>query len=211
MDLKYYKHYYCSDIENVENYDKALAENFVGWCCHHRLQTWTSDGERRPVDITAAELKALDMYYNRPASELIFLTESEHHSLHSKGKQYSEDTKKKLSEALKGKHKSEQHRKNLAAAKKGKPTWNKGKKMSEEYCRKNSESHKGQTPWNKGIPASDETRRKMSEAKKGKSLSEEHKNKLSEAVKGKHWYNNGKIEIKAKECPDDFTSGRLRK
>ena len=36
---------YCKNIENVENYEKALADNFVGWCLHHRLQTWTSDGE----------------------------------------------------------------------------------------------------------------------------------------------------------------------
>lgn len=75
---------YCKDYENIENYDKALADNFKGWDCHHRLQTWTSDGERRPVDITAAELIALGMYYNRPADELIFLTESEHNNLHKK-------------------------------------------------------------------------------------------------------------------------------
>ena len=29
MDLKYYKRYYCKDIENVENFDKAKADNFV--------------------------------------------------------------------------------------------------------------------------------------------------------------------------------------
>ena len=49
---------YCKDYENIENYEKAKADNFVGWDCHHRLQTWTSDGERRLVDITEAELKA---------------------------------------------------------------------------------------------------------------------------------------------------------
>ena len=86
MDLKYYKRY-VKDIENVENFEKAFTDNFVGWCCHHRLETHTSDGERRAVDISAAELKALGMYCNRPASELIFLTESEHQILHTKGKQ----------------------------------------------------------------------------------------------------------------------------
>lgn len=24
---------YCYDIKNVENYDKALADNFNGWVC----------------------------------------------------------------------------------------------------------------------------------------------------------------------------------
>ena len=69
------KHHFeklCKDYKNIENYQKAKADNFKGWHCHHRLQTWTSDGERRPVDISMDELKALGMYYNRPASELIF-------------------------------------------------------------------------------------------------------------------------------------------
>lgn len=59
---------YCKDYENIENYQKAKADNFKGWCCHHNLETHNSDGKRRDVDITASELKALDMYYNRPAS-----------------------------------------------------------------------------------------------------------------------------------------------
>ena len=75
---------YCKEPEKIENFEKAKVDDFVGWHCHHRLQTWTSDGKRRAVDITAAELIALGMYYNRPADELIFLTESEHNSLHQK-------------------------------------------------------------------------------------------------------------------------------
>lgn len=66
----------------IENYDKALADNFEGWDIHHRLETHTSDSELRPVAITRDELIALDMYYARPASELIFLTRSEHTKLH---------------------------------------------------------------------------------------------------------------------------------
>ena len=186
-----YNKRFCKEPEKIENYYKALADNFVGWCIHHRLQTWTSDGERREVDITKAELIVLGMYYNRPAEELIFLTTSEHRQLHSKGK---------------------------PGYWKGKSTWNKGKKMSEEYCRKNSESHKGQTPWNKGISMSDEQKKKLSAAHKGKHLSEEHKKKLSEVHKGeshpafgKHWYNNGIINKLCYECPEGFTPGQLHK
>lgn len=138
--------YYCKEPENIENYDKALADNFKGWCIHHRLETHNSDGERRLVDITAEELMALGMYYNRPAEELIFLTRSEHVALHNNGKHFSEEHKKKLSEAHKGKTGP-----------------NKGKCFSEEAKKKMSESHKGK-------PKSDETRRKMRAANRIKNI-----------------------------------------
>ena len=95
---------YCKDYENIENYEKAKKDNFKGWDCHHRLETHNSDGERRLVDITADELKALDMYYNRPADELIFIPIYEHSRLHMKGKHLSEETREKLREARKGLH-----------------------------------------------------------------------------------------------------------
>ena len=117
---------YCKEYENIENYQKALADNFVGWCCHHR----------KGVYIAVEKLKALGMYYNRPASELIFLTESEHDILHKKGKKFSEEHKKKLSEAHKGKKRSEETRKKIAEAKKN---------ISEETRKKIAEAKKGNT------------------------------------------------------------------
>ena len=185
--------YICKNYTNIENYEKAKKDNFKGWEVHHRYETHTSDGERRLVNISAAELKALGMYYNRPAEELIFMKESEHKSLHSKGnqhslgKKHSEETKKKMSEAQKGKTFSEEHKKHLSEV-------NKGKRQSEEHRRKNSEGHKGQTPWNKG-----------------KKMSKEYCIKNSESHKGLHWYNNGEMCVRAKECPDGFTPGRLKK
>ncbi len=68
--------------EEIENYQLALADDFKGWHCHHRLETHTSDGIRRTVDLSRDELIAMDMYYNRPANELIFMKASEHISLH---------------------------------------------------------------------------------------------------------------------------------
>ena len=108
--MKRYFEHYCDSLENVENYETAKKDNFKGWNCHHRLETHTSDGERRLVDITVAELKALGMYWHRPAKELIFLTKAEHNKLHKKGNSYmlgkhhSAESKKKMSEAQKGKH-----------------------------------------------------------------------------------------------------------
>ena len=160
---------YCKNYQDIKNYEKAKADNFKNWQCHHILETHTSDGERRLVDITAAELIALGMYYNRPSSELIFLTIKEHNALHHKGKHLPEETRKKLSEV------------------------NKGKKMSEESRRKNSESHKGNS------------------YRLGKHHSEETRRKLREANKGMRFFNNGKINTMAKECPDGFVPGRLKR
>ena len=195
MDLNYYKRY-CSDIENVENYQKAKADNFKGWECHHRLETHNSDGERRDEDISQKELIALGMYYHRPASELIFLTSREHY-IYRKGKYTGEKN------PMYGKHHSEEAKNKMVES-------HKGKHHSEESKKKNAEAHKGKK-------MSEEAKKKMAESHKGKHLSEEHKKKLAESHKGKniwirgmHWYNNGKISIRAKECPDGFTPGRIR-
>ena len=42
------------------------------------------------------------LYFNRPADELIFLTNIEHKSLHQKGKKFSDDHKRKIGLAIKG-------------------------------------------------------------------------------------------------------------
>ena len=207
--MKYRYEVYCKNYQDIENYEKALADNFKNWEVHHRLETHNSDGERRLVDITADELKALDMYYNRPADELIFLTIYEHSRLHMKGKHLSEETRKKIS-----------------SAQKGRPAWNKGKKMSEEFCRKNSESHKGEKNSFYGKRHSEETKKKLSETRKGKHLgkdnsfygmhhSEESKKRIGAInkvkMKGMRFFNNGKINIRAKECPEGFVPGRIKK
>ena len=188
---------FCKSPENIENYEKAKADNFKGWDCHHRLETHNSDGKRRDVDISVEELISIGMYFDRPAYELVFLPSSEHISLHKKGKTYfkgkhhTEEAKKKISEAQKGENNS-MH---------GKSPWNKGKKMSEEYCRKNSESHKGKPSPNKGKHLSAEIKNKISDTLKGK----------PNATKGRHWYNNGIKNIMSKECPPGFMLGMLRK
>ena len=73
------------DISKIENYEEATASKEL-YECHHRLETHTSDGERRKVDLSREELLALDMYYHRPANELIFLKKADHSSLHHKNK-----------------------------------------------------------------------------------------------------------------------------
>ena len=107
-------HAYCrDDISNIENYDKAFADHTQMWVIHHRLE-FTLDGEYAH---SKEDLKRLNMYYNRPYFELIFLTKSEHRRLHMEGKHHplygknhSIDAKRKMSESHKGKPFTEEHR-----------------------------------------------------------------------------------------------------
>lgn len=157
------KYCFCRTPELIENYEKAVNDTTQVWQCHHRLETHNSDGERRLVDISSAELIALGMYYDRPPEELIFLTSAEHMYLHHKGMKHSEEHRKKISEANKGKHLSEETKKKMSEA-------HKGRHHTEEWKKKISEAKKGKPAHNKG-----------------KSMSEEQKRKLSESKKGKHW------------------------
>ena len=110
------------------------------------------------------------------------------------GKTHSEETKRKMSDTRKGKTHSEETKRKQSEAKKGKT-------FSEESKRKMSEAQKGKS-------LSEETRRKMSETRKGKIPSKETRRKLSEArkgqSKGKKWWNDGCGNRKRMvECPGD--------
>ena len=115
----------------------------------------------------------------------------------------SEVVKQKLSKAHKGKCFSDEHKQNLSEANKGK---NKGKHHSEEAKRKISDSMKGDKNPFYGKRHTEETKRKISESKKGKPSLNKGKKLGSN---GTHWYNNGKINVRAKDCPEGFVKGRL--
>ena len=143
---------YCKeDVSKIENYHKAIADTTQTWDLHHRTEIWWNCTEQDLIDN--------ECYYGRKACELIFLTHAEHTSLHHKGKTFSEETRRKISEAKKGKFLSEDTRKKMSEAKKGK----KRMPFSEEHCRK------------------------ISAAKKGKQHSADTRMKISESIKGKTW------------------------
>ncbi len=71
-------------IDLVENYDKAKVNNFKGWHIHHRLELHPDYSVR----FTRESLIELNLYYNRPPNELIWLTKSEHRRLHNLGRKY---------------------------------------------------------------------------------------------------------------------------
>lgn len=97
---------YCSeDISLIENYSDAVKDpkNYV---CHHRLETeW---------NVSRKWLKEHNLYFNRPAKELIFMTRSSHASMHSSRQTISDYQKKIISETHKGKILSEETRKKIS-------------------------------------------------------------------------------------------------
>ena len=134
MINEYYAKKFCSeDISLIENYNLAIADTTQTWHCHHR-------GEVLPcVRFSRTDLKKFGLYYKRPASELIFLTQTEHNRLHFKGVQkgpMSEAHKKAIGEAHKGVPLSEAHKKAVSEAMKGVP-------LSEEHKKAISDAMKG--------------------------------------------------------------------
>ena len=97
----------CEPIENIENFEEAERSEEL-YDCHHRLET--------DLCVSAEWLKEHDMYYNRPASELIFLPRRVHLSIHHSGVQrfgsentffgrkHSEESIQKMRDAKLGKH-----------------------------------------------------------------------------------------------------------
>lgn len=71
------KHYVKGgQVELVENYELAKADNFEGWDLHHRLEI------HEDYHNTMEELILMNLYYDRPPEELIFLRKGEHSRLH---------------------------------------------------------------------------------------------------------------------------------
>ena len=123
---------FCKDeISLIENYEQAMTDTTQTWECHHRDEVRVLPSGMRVVR-TMAELKENGRYYGCPANELIFLTKSEHHKLHSTKNNWSaksEETRKKISEAVK----------------KNPNRYWKGKKLSKEHLAKRSEKVRNST------------------------------------------------------------------
>lgn len=172
---------YCrEDITLIKNYAEAVADKTRMWLCHH------INGEPF-TGFCRKDLKKMNMYLNRPASELMFVTRKMHEDIHGSFKKAGKRDKSGSKNSFYGKHHSEETRHKLSAA------------------------HKGRMPWNKGRTLSEITKKKISESLKSNTPSEETRQKLSESNTGKHWYNNGFVNAFAKSCPEGFVEGRIRK
>lgn len=89
------------ELNKIENYEMAMNDAYWNWDIHHRLEL-NPDGT---LNKTRETLIIENLYYYRPADELIFLTKHDHMQLHAnvlherKPHIASEITKKKQSEA----------------------------------------------------------------------------------------------------------------
>ena len=184
----------------------ALAFNFmrkkmVKYATDETIEQLAKDYETAMKDVAGAISKANKGKHHSEESKkkMSEAKKGEKHPMY--GKHHSDESKKKISEAHK--NISEETRRKLSESHKGQTAWDKGKKLSEEHKKKLSEAHKGKHHSLSSI-------QKMSDAKKGKHRSKETKKKIGEAKKGTRWYNNGEINIRAKECPEGFVPGRIK-
>lgn len=104
---------YCrEDISLIENYDQAMNDKTQTWDCHHRKESQYS----------VAELVDIGEYYGVLASDLIFLTHSEHSKLHNVFQHYHIGS----SNSMWGKHHSEGTKKMISLRHKGSVWFNNG-------------------------------------------------------------------------------------
>lgn len=134
----------CEDPSLIEGYEEAVNSS-KQYDCHHRLELHGDCSTRFTMD----SLMKLDLYFNRPASELIFIEHNEHIRLHTKARwnegslvrkpgssrkgikwshPMNEETKKKISISKVGKKLTEEHKKSLM-----KPKSDFGIKFKEHY------------------------------------------------------------------------------
>jgi len=128
----------------------------------------------------------------------------------NKGREFSEEWKKNISESHKGigHPMSEETKQKISKA-------HIGLVFTDEHRNNLSKSHKGQIPHNKGIIMSEEQRLKISNSLKnkyvgelspnfGRKITDEHRRNLSESHKGNFWWSNGVDDpVQSRECPGD--------
>lgn len=166
INLNKVKRFCNEDISNIENYEKALNDETQTWHCHHRLEI--------DLSLSAEDLINKNLYYKRPACELIFLTPYEHKSLH--GFNIREETRNRRSKSLIGKNVGKVHSKEQN---KHHSDMMKGRKQTEESNEKRAEKLRGHKP-------TKETKIKQSESKLG----------IKNPIYGKHRvYDNKELNI----------------
>lgn len=114
------------------------------------------------------------------------------------GHKMSNETKQKISSALKGRKLTEQTKQKIADKNRGRKHTAETKRKISENCKGKHSGHKcspetkrkiSETLKAKGMKHTAETKRKLSEKAKGRVVSEETKRKISETLKRKHTTN----------------------
>lgn len=176
------------DISLIENYNQAINDKSQMWECHHK----------KGLDYSKQWLKDNGLYYNQPASDLIFITKREHRILHNQGKHLSAETIAKISKSLTGKKQSDETKAKRNAKLKGHPNWgpehhtDETKKLISDKIKANPPNtafKKGNIPWNKNVPMTLEVKEKIRKkliGRKNGPRSEATKEKIRLSKLGKH-------------------------
>ena len=197
INYKIAKKYCSEDISLIENYEQAALDTTQVWDIHHRKEI--------DLNMLQKELIASGQYYNVPASDLIFLTKADHSKLHANASFYS----KRPGNSIKGKQLTEEHKRKISLATSGKNNPQFGVVWSDERKAKMSNTRKtkiasGEIKIDTTACHTEEACKKISDKAKvrlanpenhpmfGKHQSEETKRKISEAKKGKAPWNKGK-------------------
>lgn len=205
---------FCNeDLSNIENYEKA-ATSSEQYDCHHRLEI---QGDKI---ISKEELISQNLYYNRPASELIFLTHSEHAKLHVMN--LHKDTHEKMSNTQK---QLKYYNNGIINTKAFECPEGFVSGRLKYYSKGNTgmrwftngviqiQCYPEECPegfYSGKLPYSKEHNRKLSESRKELMKDPECRKKLSDANKGSKRYTNGisNITLKADEpCPKGYWRG----
>ena len=131
--IKTQKYCFCQTPELIENYEQAINDNTQIWVCHHRDEIRTLPSGMVVIR-SKEELIENGRYYNCPPNELIFLTNSEHTKLHSKYIYHppmSEKEKERRRKAYKGRQMTEEWKRKIGTALKGKESKLKNRYRSE--------------------------------------------------------------------------------
>jgi hypothetical protein len=154
----------------------------------HKWGHWSTDENKRLTvgeKISASPNRAKNI---SNANKGRFVTEETKHKLREITKKQFEnfEMKQMLSNKSKQLWQDPEYKKKQEESRK-KPGFYKGfrKKHTEETKQKMSENRKGRIPWNKG--------------------------KILTHIHGTHWYTNGLINVKRKECPEGFWPGKKHK
>ena len=157
------------DISLIENYDKAIADTSQVYVCHHKA------GILPCGRFSREDLKKFNLYWHRPANELIFLTKSEHIRMHAKVQNRGSSYRAAVSRGL---HKSDKFKKAITKH-------NKSDKMRNS-CREMGKNNKGKSSWNKGLPY-------PHKGTKHTDITKKHLSEMAKKRKGKVYCTNGLV------------------
>ena len=170
--------YCCESLELVESYAAAKADDFQGWDIHHRGEILTCGR------FSADDLKKFGLYWNRPASELIWLRHDEHIAMHSAGNSHAKGNKPQN----KGKHLSEETRQKISSSVRKRFADQAFKQKVTEATTAPEAIAKRVASWKKTVSSwtleqKQAFSQKASEANKGRKKSTEEKERRSNSVK----------------------------